>query len=168
MLRRLQSGVHDDVAVHNGLLYTTTRGTQSLQPYALHVYSTKTWQQTSVIDTCSGLDHFHTLCVNEQCMFIACWDTHRIHKMSLDGILIDTYGKDDNGIGEFNVPLACMSDCDNLLVADLDNNRLQLLHGRQWSVLQLRPSPSCPRNALYDGNALYVVQWEPSDFVKYE
>ena len=89
--------------------------------------------------------------------------------MSLDGTLIDTYGKNGNGIGEFINPFACMSDCDdNLLIADFRNRRLQLLNGRQWSVLQLQRPPSLPRNAVYDGHALYMVKWHPTALVKYE
>ena len=89
--------------------------------------------------------------------------------MSLDGKMVDTYGKGGNKVGEFAGPYACMSDCDeNLLITDLGNNRLQLLHGKQWSTLQLQPPPSLPLNAVYDGHALYVVQWDPMALVKYE
>ena len=163
----LHDGDHDDAAVQNELLYTTIRGDDR---DAVHVYSTKTWQRISVIDIqCAEPKHLHTLGVNEQCVFISCRDTHRIYQMSLDGILSDTYGKQGIGMGEFACPFACMSDCDdNLLVADLWNNRLQLRRGRQWSVLKLQPPPSWPLNAVYDGNALYVVQWGPYALMKYE
>ena len=89
--------------------------------------------------------------------------------MSLSGKMVDTYGKNGDGIGELNGHYTCMSDCDgNLLVADFWNNRLQLLHGRQWSVLLLQPQPLEPKNAVYDGNALYVVQRDPNALMKYE
>ena len=149
------------------LLYATIRGDDR---DAVHVYSTKTLQRTSVIDIqCAEPRHWHTLWVNEQCMVISCFNTRRLLKMSLSGKMIDTYGKLGYRLGEFNCPFACMSEYDdNLLVADHWNNRLQLLHGGQWSVLQLQPQPLKPCNAIYYGNALYVVQWDPYAFVKYE
>ena len=83
--------------------------------------------------------------------------------------MIDTYGNHGDQKGEFASPFSCMCDCDsNLLVADRLNNRLQLLRGKQWSVLQLQPPPSWPSNAVYYGNALYVVQWNQDALVKYE
>ena len=92
--------------------------------------------------------------------------------MTLSGKMIDTYGESGDEIGEFDGPFSYaifMCDCDsNLLVADQLNNRLQLLHGRQWSVLQLQPQPFQPCNAVYYGNALYVVQWNPHVLAKYK
>ena len=117
----------------------------------------------------TGRWHWHTLCVNEQCMFVAFLDTYGLHKMSLDGKMIETYGKGGNKEGKFAGLYACMSDCDdNLLITDLGNNRLQLLHWKQWSTLQLQPPPLGPLNVVYNGHALYVVQWDTMALVKYE
>ena len=89
--------------------------------------------------------------------------------MSLDGKMIDTHGKRSDCIGEFKRPSVCMNVSGaNLIVADCFNNRLQLLHGNQWSELQLQPPPYWPCNAVYDGDALYVVQMNPNSLVKYE
>ena len=149
------------------LLYATIRGDDR---DAVHVYSTNTWQRTSVIDIkCAKPWHWHTLGVNEQCLFVSCYNTHRILLMSLSGKMVDTYGKNGNEISEFDEPFACMTDCDNnLLISDFGNNRFQLLHRRKWSALKLQPPPSWPLNAVYDGNALYVVQRRPNALVKYE
>ena len=167
ILWRLHEGYHDDVAVHNGLLYTTA---EINHRDVVRVYMTKTWQQTSVIDIpCTRRGHRHTLCVNKHSILVACFMTDRIYRLSLDGKMIDIYNKDSNRRYKFNQPFACMSDCDdNLLVADQCKNRLQLLRGKQWSVLQLQPQPYWPSNAVYDGHALYVVQWHPDALVKYE
>ena len=122
ILRRLNESDNNDVAVHNGLLYTTIRGTRTDD---VQIYSTKTWQQTSVIDIpCTGRGHWHTLCVNEQCMFVSCFKKDRIYKMSLDGKIIATHCKRGNRIGGFKGPYTCMCDSDNLLVADQWNQHL--------------------------------------------
>ena len=96
--------------------------------------------------------------------------------MTLDGKMINTYDNISNGIGKFQRPRACMTDTEgSLLVADWRNHRLQLLHGEQRSVLQLKPPIFRPRRAVYDGNALYAIHGNPygryqaeNELVKYE
>ena len=90
--------------------------------------------------------------------------------MTLNGSIIKTFNKNGQAIDEFGFPFARMSNCaDNLLIADHDNNRLQMVHGKEWSMIQQQPRVKEPANAVYDGNALYVVLWElPWALVKYK
>ena len=173
VLRRLHGGFHNDVVVCDGLLYTLFDENDNDDDGAsvIHVYSIQTWQRTSVIDIpCAAQSHWHTLCVNPKGMFIACYDTDSVIKMSLDGKKITIHGdQQSEGMCYFNGPFACMSDIDgNGLIADDFNDRLQLLHGEQRSVLQLEPAPIRPCRAVYDGSALFVATGYPFSIAKYE
>ena len=175
VLRRLHGGCHDDVAVCDGLLYAIFNDDDDDSDddgsIVIHVYSIPMLQRTSVIDiSCAGRSHWHTLCVNANGMFVSCDFTDSVIKMSLDGKQITTYdGKKGNDIGEFDEPNACMSDkYGNMLIADSFNDRLQLLHGEQWFVLQLEPPLSRPCRAVYDSSALFVATWNPLAIVKYD
>ena len=56
---------------------------------------------------------------------------------------------------------------DNLLIVDYCYHRLKLLHGEQWSEIELQHPPFYPKGAVYDGQALYVVDFYENLF-KYE
>ena len=165
--RRINDGHHYDVCKYSEYLYTTYR---SQPAAAIHVYSTLNWQQTRVIHLCASIDHAHKLHVNGQHMVLSCSITHCIYTMSMDGQLIEKYDNKGSGVGEFKWPQICMSDCEDcLLIVDYGNDRFQVRHGQQWSVLQLQPQQSEPRGAVYDGHALYVITTNyPWPLLKYE
>ena len=78
--------------------------------------------------------------------------------MSLEGKEPVKCGKYGSELGEFRNQYTCMyDDDDNLLFADTFNSRLQLLHGEQWYEIELQPQPKWPHDAVFDGNAIYVI-----------
>ena len=177
VLKRLHGCNHYDVAVYDGLLYAMAiddsddDDSDDDGASVIHVYSIQTWQPTSVIYIpCAGRWHWHTLCINAKCIFISCGLQESVIKMSLHGKQFAIYGgQHGKGLDEFDYPIACMSDSDgNMLIADGYKDRLQLLHGNQWSVLHLHPSPHQPCGAVCDGSALFVSTWDPHAIAKYE
>ena len=89
--------------------------------------------------------------------------------MSLEGKEFVKYGQYGSKLGEFGQPFACMcDDNDNLLIADMLNNRLQLMHGEQWSEMELQPPPNLPTDAVFDGQAIYVLDAYRKLLLKYD
>ena len=89
--------------------------------------------------------------------------------MSLEGNELVKYGRNGSKLGEFNFPLVCMCDENNsFLIAEFWNHRLQLLHGARWHEIELQPLPSMPKGAVFDGHAIYVLGFNPSQILKYE
>ena len=118
---------------------------------------------------CTGEYHEHTLCVNKHHIFLACHKFHCIYKISLEGKEIVKYVKYGIGFDKIIYPYACMcGGDDNLLIVDYCNHRLQLLHGEQWSEIELKPPSFYPKGAVYDGQALYVIDAYKSQLLKYE
>ena len=89
--------------------------------------------------------------------------------MSLEEQKFVEYGGHGEKLGNFNYPYVCTcDDDDNLLIADMLNNRLQLLHGKRWSKIELQPPPIRPTGAAYDGCALYVMDVHKKQLLKYD
>ena len=78
----------------------------------------------------------------------------------MTGQQLHTYGrKGTKGAGELQYPKLCQEDSEGaLLVADVDNHRLQLFDKRRkWSIVDVKPKIRCPARAVYVDNTLYVV-----------
>ena len=167
-MQRISDGFYSALCTQNGCLYAIKHEVD--ERHFIDVYSIETWKKISVIPIkFTGESHVHTLCVNKHHMFVACANSHCIYKMSLEGKEPVKCGKFGVKLGEFINPLACMcDDDDNLLTADFGNNRLQLLHGKQWSKIELKPHPFDPEGAVYDGHAIYVLGFNPCQILKYE
>ena len=89
--------------------------------------------------------------------------------MSLEGKELVKYGRNGSKLGEFYFLHVCMCDDNNsFLILDLFNRRLQLLHGAQWSEIELQPPPFYPEDAVYDGHAFYVLDALANQVLKYE
>ena len=89
---------------------------------------------------------------------------------SLSGELLHTYGKSGKGdAGTFDWAFICADDDDgSVLIADHDNNRLQVMSEQEeFSVLQLQPPVSRPRGAVLFNNKLYVTSEDKNQIYRY-
>ena len=137
--------------------------------YLIHVYSVETWKKISVVPIKDNGGDIRTLCVNKHHVFLMCAITQYIFKISLERKEIVKYDQYGIELGQLKYSFACMcDDDDNLLIADMFNHRLRLLHGAQWSEVELQSSPIWPKDAVYDGHALYVLGLIPGQLFKYE
>ena len=142
-----------DVCEYNGLVYAA-----SGDDPAIHVYETKTWDRIRTITACmsNGIYHNHTLRVTRRGITLACYDNGCIYVLDVSGALQKTHGNRGNAGGYFNGPHVCSVESDgSILVADVYNNRLQIVHDGEWRVLPLQPQPWAP--SLLNTNSMLLL-----------
>ena len=86
----------------------------------------------------------------------------KVFVLSQSGEVLQTHGKPGSGqAGELNNPRLCAVDSEeSMLVADCDNDRLQVCDvSGQWSLLDLQPPVKRPTCAAVIDNKLYVCSF---------
>ena len=89
---------------------------------------------------------------------------------SLSGELLQSYGTRGRGdAGQLNGPFICGDDDDgSVLITDQGNSRLQVMSEQgEFSVLQLQPPVSQPRDAMLFNDKLYVTSMDDKAIYKY-
>ena len=102
--------------------------------------------------------------MNDKHIFASSWDNGPIFVFNHDGTLLDKHGIHGRGkAGYFDIPLLCHGDDDgDVLIADVGNHRLQVLHSNgHFSVVNI-PDILRPRSAIYTPGRLYVLEKDPS------
>ena len=107
-------------------------------------------------------DAYVTLATANGKIFACSADDAKVFVLSQSGEVMQTHGKPGSDrAGELNNPRLCAVDSEeSMLVADCDNDRLQVCdrHG-QWSVLDLQPPVTEPVGAAVIDNKLYVCSY---------
>ena len=62
-----------------------------------------------------------------------------------------------DALGGFNFPRLCHNSSEAVLVADVENHRLQLRHEGTWSRVLLEPASRWPLDAVHVGGSLFVL-----------
>ena len=116
------------------------------------------WQRIRSIELSCGEGHNVTLHVNQARIYACCYQDCTIYVLSHDGNVLTTLWKRGRGnAGELSCPLLCHTDNeDALLVADMDNNPVQVTQSNKWFVTDLHPQPHCPDSVIYTQRRLYV------------
>ena len=151
----ISSGAFSDGCKHAGLVYVA-----SMHEPTIHVYDLSTWSRNRTLSlACSCVHTYnHTLRVTSCGIILACVKNNCIHVLDDSGVILQTHGNYGSETGEFYHPKICRAESDgSILVADEDNDRLQVFHDGEWHVLPLQPHPSDPRGVVVTPHALYVV-----------
>ena len=157
-MKKISSDGFNDVCKYAGLVYVASGNEPTI-----HVYDPSTWSRIRTLPSACSFFHYynHTLCVIGCRIILACLSTHCIRVLDDSGALHQTHGKKGTEAGEFSFPKLCSAESDgSMLVADWDNNRLQVFQEGEWRVLQLQPQPLRPEDAVVTQHALYVVTWD--------
>ena len=76
----------------------------------------------------------------------------RIHRFSVDGVLIDSWGEPGNGPGQFNGPHSLFVHSDGrVFVCDRENNRVQIF-SEDGSLVEIWPNIARVSDLYIDGN----------------
>ena len=158
LLKKISSGAFSDGCKHAGLVYVA-----SMYEPTIHVYDPSTWSRIrTLFSACSCVKSYnHTLRVTSCSITLACPGNDRIYVLDISGEQQQTHGKKGMAVGEFSFPRLCSAESDgSMLVADHNNNRLQVFHDGEWCVQQLQPQPFEPMDAVVTPHAIYVVTWD--------
>ena len=157
LVRRISSGHVSDVRYQNGRLISVS-GKVGKGGIDLQVYDTRIWKRIRLIQSpCRCMYRYrHTVNVGSEHITLACALRGIIYTMTRIGDLVHITQL-GSGIGVFDFPQMCHTGTDTILVADWENDCLQLRHEGKWSYVRLTPPPKNPRDVVYTGGALFVL-----------
>ena len=150
--RRIDEGYFTGVAEHNGALYAVDND--------IRVYEKAGgWKECRRIDL-GCVSQIITLFIHDNMIYVYLCDDAKLMAYSLSGEQMGSWGSKGEGeAGELNGPFLCMTGKGGaLLIADRDNDRLQVLGAnRQWSIVSLQPPVKWLKNALLHRGRLLVT-----------
>ena len=154
-------GRFTSVVVHRDQVYAADSKKSQTQVFQRNDIMSPRWIKIRSIDHDFNLKGFTlTLSISNNQLKCCSAGDGIIKVYSLSGELLQTYGKQGCGdAGQLQCPFISDDDDDgSVLIADQGNNRLQVMSEQgEFSVLQLQPPVSEPRNAVLFNNQLYVM-----------
>ena len=114
----------------NGDMYVTSYN------HCIHVYDSSGKEKTIIGSKGSGELQFKIPCgiaISGEVVYVAEFGGHRIHKLTIGGEFLGTFGLKGSDVGQFNGPRGInISPEGKVYVADRENNRIQVFHS-DWT-----------------------------------
>ena len=174
---RIASGHFISVVVHRDQVYVTDLENNRTQVYQHSTTPQTGWRQQRYIDHVIDMkrnpnetEYFNTLSISNNQLKCCSLEDGVIKVYSLSGDELQTYdtrGSDD--ADQLLTPVISDDDDDgSVLITDLSNGRLQVMSEQgEFSVLQLQPPVSQPRDAMLFNDKLYVTSMDDKAIYKY-
>ena len=157
-VKQIITGCFTGVVRHHNRYYAANCTTTTI-----HVYEhADAWKQRHSFSVNATKNLIITLCMSNNCLYACLSVDNRIDIFSLDGHLRSSTGScGDGAADQLSTPFICATDAAGaVLIADCDNNRLQLLTANgQWSLVQLQPHAVNPSGACIMNDTLYVNEY---------
>ena len=161
--RRIDEGYFTGVAEHDGAMYAANDD--------IRVYEqTCGWKECRRINLECGSQTI-TLSIHDSIIYVCLRGKTKLMAYSLSGEQMGSWvSLGGEEAGELSDPFLCMTGTDcAVLIADRDNNRLQVLGAdRQWSVVSMQPPVRRPKSALLHRGRLLVASYRDNTLYEYE
>ena len=116
----------------NGDMFVT-----SDSDHCIHVYDSSGKKKTTIGSNGTGELQFQSPCgiaISGEVVYVAECRGNRIHKLTIGGEFLGTFGQKGSDVGQFNGPWAInISPEGKVYVADRDNSRIQMFHS-DWTL----------------------------------
>ena len=100
--------------------------------HCIYVYDNSGRQETTIGSYGTGPLQFNNpsgIAICGDIIYVAEYEGHRIHKLTLGGKFLDTFGSKGSGNGQFSCPYAiCIGPDGRIYVVDNGNHRIQVFH----------------------------------------
>ena len=135
----------------NGDIFVTSRG-----DHCIYVYDSSGRQKTTFGSYGTGPLQFNSpsgIAINGDIIYVAEQFGNRIHKLTLEGTFLGTFGKE-----QFTNPWAiCIGPDNKIYVADAGNNRIQVFHCDDTLSHIINWNFACPNGLSFDVNGYLHV-----------
>ena len=156
----VSSRFYISVASHNSRVYATNFNSGAIEIYG---HNSDTWWGLRRIHRPFNNPDEIRLWVNDKNIYISSWKHDSIFLFNHDGKPLVSYGNSGScEAGQLNIPLLCHGDDDgDVLIADILNQGLQVLHSDgHFSVVNIQDMFR-PQSAVYTPGRLYVLDEDP-------
>ena len=109
---------------NNGDMFVT-----SPSDHSIYVYDSSGRQKTTIGTGSLQLNNPMGIAINGDIMYVAEIEENKIHKLTLEGEFLGTFGSKGSGKGQFSYPWGiCIGPDGRIYVADNGNHRIQVFH----------------------------------------